>query len=58
MADTLCMYFDDPTVFASEKITKGYEYMMRQTTMEIELHHIVCIINSAKGLEIKTFDFP
>lgn len=58
MADTLCIYFDDPTMFAPKKITKGYEYMAARTTREIQLHHIVCIINSAKGLEIKTFDFP
>lgn len=58
VADTLCMYFDDPTMFAPEKITRGYEYMAERTTGEIQLKHIVCIINSAKGLEIKTFDFP
>ena len=56
-ADTLCIYFDDPTMFSPEKITKGYEYMVERTSRAIQLHHIVCIINSAKGLEIKTFDF-
>ena len=56
-ADTLCIYFDDPTMFAPEKITKGYEYMVERTSRTIQLHHIVCVINSAKGLEIKTFDF-
>lgn len=56
-ADTLCLYFDDPTMFAPEKITKGYEYMVGRTSRAIQLRHIVCIINSAKGLEIKTFDF-
>ena len=58
VADTLCMYFDDPTMFTPEKITRGYEYMAERTTGEIRLKHIVCIINSTKGLEIKTFDFP
>ena len=57
-ADTLCVYFDDPSMFAPEKITKGYEYMMEKTTREIQLKHIVCMINSAKGLEVKAFDFP
>ena len=56
-ADTLCLYFDDPTMFAPEKITKGYEYMVGRTSRAIQLRHIVCVINSAKGLEIKTFDF-
>ena len=56
-ADTLCIYFDDPTMFAPEKIVKGYEYMAERTSREIQLRHIVCIINSAKGLELKTFDF-
>ena len=57
-ADTLCIYFDDPSMFAPEKITKGYKYMMEKTTREIQLKRIVCMINSAKGLEIKAFDFP
>ena len=57
MADTLCIYFDDPSMFAPEKIRNGYEYMKSKTTKDIQLRHIVCIINSAKGLEIKTFDF-
>ena len=56
-ADSLCLYFDDPAMFAPEKITKGYEYMVGKTSRDIQLHHVVCIINSAKGLEIKTFDF-
>ena len=45
-------------MFAPEKITKGYKYMMEKTTREIQLKRIVCMINSAKGLEIKAFDFP
>lgn len=57
-ADTLCLYFDDPTMFAPEKITKGYEYMLSKTSGEVALHHILCVVNSNKGLEIKTFDFP
>lgn len=56
-ADTLCMYFDEPKMFSPDKITKGYEYMASLTSVEIQIRHIVCIINSAKGLEIKTFDF-
>ena len=56
-ADTLCLYFDDPTMFSPDKITKGFEYMTKLTSREIQIRHIVCIINSAKGLEIKTFDF-
>ena len=56
-ADTLCMYFDDPTMFSPDKITKGYEYMKSKTSKDIQVHRIICIINSAKGLEIKTFDF-
>ena len=55
-ADTLCVYFDDPTMFAPEKITKGYEFLQSKTN-DIHLFHVVCMINSAKGLEIKTFDF-
>ena len=57
-ADTLCLYFDDPTMFAPEKITKGYEYMLSKTSGEVALHHILCVVNSNKGHEIKTFDFP
>ena len=41
-------------MFAPEKITKGYEYMVKKTSEEIQLRHIVCVVNSAKGLEIKT----
>ena len=55
-ANTVCLYFDDPSMFAPEKIRKGYEYM-KSLTSKIHLHHIVCMIKSAKGLEIKTFDF-
>lgn len=56
-ADTLCLYFDDPTMFAPDKITMGFEYMTSLTSREIQIRHIVCMINSSKGLEIKTFDF-
>ena len=56
-ADTLCMYFDDPTMFAPGKIRNGYEYMKLKTSRDIQIKHIVCVINSAKGMEIKTFDF-
>ena len=55
-ADTLCVYFDDPSMFAPEKITKGYEFLQGKTN-DIQLFHIVCMINSNKGLEIKQFDF-
>jgi hypothetical protein len=51
------MYFDDPTMFSPDKITKEYENVKSKTSREIQVRHIVCIINSAKGLEIKTFDF-
>ena len=56
-ADTLCMYFDNPTMFAPSKIMNGYEYMKSKTSKDIQIKHIVCVINSAKGMEIKTFDF-
>lgn len=56
-ADSLCLYFDDPTMFTPKKIRDGFEYMKSNTSREIQLRNIVCIINSAKGLEIKTFNF-
>lgn len=56
-ADTICLYFDDPTMFAPEKITKGYEFMKYLTKKEICIKHIICAINSAKGLELRHFDF-
>ena len=56
-ANTLCLYFDDPTMFAPHKITRGYEWMMEKTVGKIELKRIVCAINSSKGLELKTYDF-
>ncbi|MCQ2147660.1 MAG: phage head morphogenesis protein [Bacteroidales bacterium] len=56
-ADTLCLYFNDPAMFAPEKITKGFDYMVSKTSKEIFIKHIICIINSAKGLEIKKYDF-
>ena len=56
-ANTLCLYFDDPTMFAPHKITKGYEWMKEKTIGKIELKRIVCAINSSKGLELKTYDF-
>ncbi len=56
-SDTLCMYFDDPKMFEPQKITKGYEYMLENTKIPIHLKHVICAINSAKGLEIKRFDF-
>ena len=64
--ETLCLYFDDPSMYAPQKIKDGYEYMivekskMRKKTgqpREIHLHRIICMINSSKGLEIKTFNF-
>lgn len=55
-SDTLCIYFDDPTKFAPYKITKGYEYM-KSKSHNVALRHIVCVINSAKGTEIKKYDF-
>lgn len=56
-ADTLCMYFDDPTMFSPEKIIKGYEYMKSKTSKNIILQRVICVINSSKGLEIKEFSF-
>ena len=56
-ADTLCVYFDDPSMFSPEKITKGYEYMKNKTGLPICIRHIICAVNSAKGLELKNFDF-
>ena len=56
-SDTLCMYFDDPSMFSPEKIIKGYEYMKSNTSREIHLRHVMCVINSGKGLEIKEFSF-
>ena len=56
-ADTICIYFDDPSMFAPEKITMGYEYLQSKTTKGIHVRHIVCAVNSAKGLELKYFDF-
>ena len=56
-ANTICLYFDDPTMFSPEKIRKGYEYMRGNTTKESPLRHILCVINSTKGLEMKTYDF-
>lgn len=56
-ADTLCLYFDDPTMFEPQKITKGYEYMLAKSHGDVALKHIVCVVNSNKGLEIKNFDF-
>ena len=57
-ADTICIYFDDPTMFAPEKISKGYEYMVSMGRAVPTVRHIICAINSAKGLELKTYDFP
>ena len=57
-ADTVCLYFDDPTMFSPEKITKGYNYMKSKTNREIFVKHILCAVNSTKGLELKLFDFP
>ena len=31
MANTLCLYFDDPAMFAPYKITRGYEWMKGKT---------------------------
>ena len=46
-------------MFAPENITKGYEYMIANTSWEIDFKHIVGVINSNKGgFEIKTFEFP
>lgn len=56
-ADTICMYFDDPTMFAPKKIRDGYEYMKSKTSGDIHVRRIICFINSAKGLETKTFEF-
>lgn len=55
-ADTLCLYFDDPVMFTPEKITKGYQFLKSKTN-DIHLAHVICMINSAKGLQMKSFDF-
>ncbi len=55
-ADTICLYFDDPTMFSNDKITKGYVYMKSKST-NIAIKHILCALNTAKGLELKYFDF-
>ena len=56
-ADTMCLYFDEPSMFSPDKITNGYKYMKAKTSRDAQIRHIMCVINSAKGLEIKTFDF-
>ena len=55
-AETICLYFDDPSMFEPGKIKKGYEYMKAKTSKP-QIHRIVCVVNSAKGLEIIKFDF-
>lgn len=57
--DTVFMYFDDPSFFSPEKITKGYEYMTKLLDKKQEIHikHVICGVNSAKGLELKYFSF-
>jgi SPP1 gp7 family putative phage head morphogenesis protein len=55
-ADTVCLYFDDPTMFSPEKITRGYEYM-KGKAKSIAVKHILCALNTAKGLELKHYDF-
>ena len=56
-ADTVCLYFDDPSMFAPEKITKGYDYMLAHTHDPIHLKHVICALNTKKGLLLKRFDF-
>ena len=59
-ADTVCIYFDNPSWFSPKKIEKGFAFATEEAEKRKEkiiVKHIVCAINSAKGLELKTFDF-
>ena len=57
VSDTVCLYFDNPSMFGSKKIKKGYAFMKKNTDKEVAIRHIICAIRSSKGLEIQTFDF-
>ena len=55
--NTLCMFFNDPSMFGAKKIRRGYQYMKQRAEKEPTLRHIVCILRKEKGLEIQKFDF-
>lgn len=55
--NTLCMFFNDPSMFGAKKIRRGYQYMKQRAEKEPKLRHIICILRKEKGLEIQKFDF-
>lgn len=55
--NTLCMFFNDPSMLGAKKIRRGYQYMKQRAEKEPTLRHIVCILRKEKGLEIQKFDF-
>ena len=54
-ADTICLYFHEPKWFAPEKIYKGVEWAKGKTSKFV-VKQIVCVLNTSKGAEIRTFD--
>ncbi len=57
---TVCLYFHDASLFSEDKVTKGYEGMMRilkKTHSEPRLKDVVCVINKGNTIEVKEFNF-
>lgn len=54
-ADTVCLFFYDPNFFGEKKIMNGIK-MLKKKAYEIQLKHIVCVLNIGKG-RIKIFSY-
>ena len=54
-ADTVCLFFYDPNFFGEKKIMNGIK-MLKKKAYEIQLKHIVCVLNIGKG-RMKIFSY-
>lgn len=58
--DSLCLYFHDESMYADDKITRGYEFFVQKAQSwgkTIYLKNVICAIKTANGLVFKEFNF-
>ncbi|MBQ9435464.1 MAG: hypothetical protein IJU33_04985 [Bacteroidales bacterium] len=64
-ADSVCLYFHDPSMYSPEKVLKGFEQFKLSTYVDkktgelkhhtIRIKHIYCVINEGEGV-VEVFD--
>ncbi len=65
LADSVCLYFHDPSMYSPEKVLKGFEQFKLSTYVDkktgelkhhtIRIKHIYCVINEGEGV-VEVFD--